>query len=274
MKVGPTIFQPTSLSDYDAFRAFCERAARDDGAFRNFRRHPECVRVIETLKRRDGADYLRSALQQTPGFSGLLDRFATSDLVGRPRTSLFRTGMLRHRRFAPTTLRYIRTASDLQIHFGSLDGLRILEIGGGYGGLCKIITDVWPVRAYTIIDLPEPLGLAQRFLTACGAANVEFVDGTAGDLMPPSEPYDLVISNYAFSELGRASQSVYLRTLMHQARRGYLMWNFLWNDLSSATMSLDEFTASVDRARVIDDPKYLSRLDHYCGVKLVIWGAP
>ena len=71
-----------------------------------------------------------------------------------------------------TTARYIKNLSDLINLFGSLDGMRIAEIGGGYGGLCKIISDQFELDSYTLFDLPDCLDLSKKFLDNFGIDNV------------------------------------------------------------------------------------------------------
>ena len=49
-------------------------------------------------------------------------------------------------------------------HLGSLKGFTIAEIGAGYGGQAKIITDVFKVQKYFLIDLPEVTLLQDRYI--------------------------------------------------------------------------------------------------------------
>jgi len=48
--------------------------------------------------------------------------------------------------------------------FGLLDDAKIVEIGGGYGGQCKIIYDCFEPISYLMIDLGELLKLQEKYL--------------------------------------------------------------------------------------------------------------
>ena len=88
---------------------------------------------------------MRIALDQTPSFVSLLDRFRENDRYGKPETCSYGE----HGLFSPTTLRYIKVASDISQLFGSLDGLRIIEIGSGYGGQCFVATTAFEPAKYS-----------------------------------------------------------------------------------------------------------------------------
>src|SRR5207247_1982417 len=101
--------------------------------------------------------------------------------------------------------------SDLLDLFGSLDGIRIVEIGGGYGGQCAVVSAVATPASYTLVDLDPVLRLQQAYLREFRVSNVSFAP--ARDL-DPSAGYDLVISNYAFSECMRRVQRHYLERVL------------------------------------------------------------
>jgi hypothetical protein len=240
--------------------------------FESFRLAPECKGIVETVPAIDGADYLAHVRRHSPSLMEHLPRFARSDTVGGPARYWYRTGALRARRMAPTTLRYVKTAGDLQRLFGSLDSLRILEIGGGYGGLCKVITDVWRWRTYTIIDLVEPLALTHRFLRSFSIADIVLVDAMSVADSPRADEYDLVISNYAYSELRLELQELYYRRVLEGIARGYMMWNVQPHPWESEQLQAEGFAARFG-GTVFDSVPMLTTLDLRYGVKLVAWGA-
>ena len=98
--------------------------------------------------------------------------------------------------------------------FGPLDGMRICEIGGGYGGQAKAIMDKCKVGCYHIIDLPEVVKLQERFLSS---TIVECFDYATGFI------YDLVISNYALSEI--PDNKYYIDEVLRKSRHGYITCN-------------------------------------------------
>jgi hypothetical protein len=122
------------------------------------------------------------------------------------------------------TLRYVKVLSDLRRLFGDLTGMSIVEIGVGYGGQCRLICEFWPLRSCTLIDLDPVLELADRYLNTVGVEpRPELL--RQGVVRPAR--YDLVISNYAFSELDRRVQDRYASEVVSQADRGYITCNFI-----------------------------------------------
>ena len=145
----------TSSSDNGLYPSFCESASTENKVFKCFRSNTIYKSVVETVSEDDGKDYLTKALNKTPFLKKSLNKFATSENVGSPFTfDHKKTWFSRSQKIAPTTARYIKNLSDLINLFGSLEGMRIAEIGGGYGGLCKIISDQFNFESYTLFDLP------------------------------------------------------------------------------------------------------------------------
>ena len=109
---------------------------------------------------------------------------------------------------------YITVMNRIVELFGSLDKFRICEIGGGYGGQAKVILDNYKPSCYHMIDLPEPLALQQRYL-----------DGYPVELFtePTGQEYDLVISNYAISEI--PDNKLYIDEVLHLSKHGYITCN-------------------------------------------------
>ena len=209
----------TSASDQKLYTELCARAAQDPATFASFKAHPDYTEVLEHVTCSQGQEYLRIALQQTPALEAHLSRFRKNDTVGSPGTCDYGG----HGTFSPTTLRYIKVLSDLITMFGPLDGLNIIEIGGGYGGQCFITASMFRLASYTIVDLAPCLRLQGTYLTQLDVQNVHFVQG---DQLPAAESYDLAISNYAFSECTRKIQETYLTHVLARAARGYLTCNW------------------------------------------------
>lgn len=206
-----------SLSDNDSYPAACARAARDSRLFACFRSEAAYTHILEHVGADLGAEYLR-LLAADRVIMEALDEFRRNDDYGGPQTVDY-PGV---GRFSPTTLRYIKVLKDLKTYFGSLDAMRICEIGVGYGGQCRVIHAVCQPAAYVLVDLPQALLLAQRYLSnfslphapvACSMAQLAAAD------------YGLVISNYAFTELTREIQDEYLSKVILRAQRGYITYN-------------------------------------------------
>jgi len=127
----------------------------------------------------------------------------TNDFFGNPR--------FKHKGFSPSTWQYISVLTNLVKHFGSLDGMRIVEIGGGYGGQCRTIFDLYKPECYHIIDLPEVCSLQRKYCPAeCYT-------------QPTGQEYDLLISNYALSEID--NNKLYIDEVVRKSEHGYITCN-------------------------------------------------
>lgn len=98
--------------------------------------------------------------------------------------------------------------------FGTMYGLSICEIGGGYGGQAKDILDRYILTRYHIIDLLEVCELQRRYLKDLPVEC--FTE-------PTGQEYDLVISNYAISEI--PDNKLYIDEILRKSKRGYITCN-------------------------------------------------
>ena len=205
--------QNRSDSDNGAYVQVVVEAVHSPDAFAHFKRHPAYTCILEHVSESQGADYLAIIREQTPEMMDSIDAVRANDEVGNPR--VFDYGDIG--RFSPTTLRYLKVVSDLHSMFGSLRDFRIAEVGIGYGGQLLVVDRVVHTRAYHMFDLLPVLELASKCLerqilnTAyhpqllnCFEGNIEF---------------DLVISNYAFSELPIELQMQYIDKVFRHAKR-------------------------------------------------------
>ncbi len=164
---------------------------------------------------------------------------------------------------SPTTLRYLKVAHDLRSLFGSLDGFAITEIGIGYGGQCRVLCALNQPAEYSLIDLPEVLALTSRFL---GDSRVTI----PLNLDPPDASVtrhsDLLISNYAFSELRRDIQESYMNRYVDHAKRGYMTFNRI-GPRGFDSMPVQEFAMRVGGQVVKESPS------SFPGNRVVYWGA-
>lgn len=232
---------------------FCYRAVKHPILFDDFRSSSSICGVVETVGYLNGLVYLFQCLRLKPEYFKLFGVFKKSDSVGNPKKRMF--GL------SPTTMRYMWVTANLEKLFGRLDGMNVLEIGGGYGGQCKIIHDVFNPKSYTILDLVSVAMLADKFLRVFGI-KAEFSSG--------KKEYDLFISNYAFSELSGSVQRAYLDDVK-KCKRGYMLCNFDTHTWDDGQMTEEDILREIDGSFVYAD-KSLTGLDRSCNVKLIVWG--
>jgi hypothetical protein len=262
----------SSISDYPGYTEFCRRAATDDDCFAVFREDPTYTAVVTSKLAYEGRDYF-ALLQERgfdPSFFGLLE---AQDRIGGAKLASFEA----INPIAPQTMRYVKVLSDLEQLFGSLDGASIIEIGSGFGGQCAVIAKRFGFARYTLVDLPDPLRLAQRYLETLSIPNAAF---SRFDQLPINGRYDLVISCYGLSELSRMAQTMYLQRVLLRARMGYLLWNNEamklhrdWQQqfFGSEMIYSDELLSLLPGARQAG-PEFLTAEDRIQDTRLIVWG--
>ena len=208
-----------SDSDAGTYVAFVRSALEDRRVFAKFRRHPSYTHVLEHVTKEQGRRYLSAIESQSPELLNSMEEFQENDLVGDPFTHTY----AKIGRISPTTLRYVKVASDLRRYFGESLGEKIVEIGGGYGGQLLILDRVFNFREYHMYDLAPVLGLVSRYLESYilkGSYTTSTLNQCSGD-----DHFDLVISNYAFSELPSQLQLMYIEKILSKCAKGYITMN-------------------------------------------------
>lgn len=204
----------------DTYLEICDKASQHEDAFNTFKSKGEYSHIVATAMPQSFAlNYYNLMKDQFPNILIMHEKFATNDMYGDSLIHTFDDVKLSF-----DTLRYMYTACKLVSKFGDLSELNIVEIGGGYGGQCKIISDLCKrVKSYTLIDLAKPLKLQSTYLQKFQLRNINFMD--AFNYEPGK--YDLVISQYAFSECGIDVQIEYYNKILKNCTHGYIVNNDL-----------------------------------------------
>ena len=219
--------------DYDKYANVCRQAVVDDEVFKTFKRNPDYSYMLEHVDYLQGLGYLQEIQRINSKLINHMDCFATNDSLGSPNMFWYED---LNTNISPTTLRYVKVLADLIDLFGDLTALDIVEIGVGYGGQCKVINDYFAINSYTLIDLPDVLSLAKKYLSCYDIGNAVFL--TCNDVSEAR--YDLCLSNYAFTEIGGSEQRFYAETVIKNSRRGYMMCNHLDQRGDDGSMSKED----------------------------------
>ena len=222
-RLGTRELKASSISDTENYRKACQAAAEDPQVFANFRRLGVIREVIETVGKREANEIMKSLGDSEHRFSHALTESIRCDTIGNPYRS--RIGTLG--RVPPTTVRYATVYSTLQLLCGSFRELSVGEIGVGYGGLERLFLTTDPPRQISVFDLPEVTALTDQFLQANGL-NTDSV--TFQSVPTDCQDLDLVISNFAFSELRRDLQDNYLQKVLLRSRAGFVIINSIASD--------------------------------------------
>ena len=258
----------TGVIDVDKWRILCYRAARLPQVFETFRRDPLYLNVVEGVSSELGAQYLDMIFN---GYNfQLRDEMwpvlLKNDSVGNPPLYDydFGAGIIC---CSPATLRYIKVFCDLVSLF-DIDKIHtVAEIGIGYGGQCRVAMNILPTLRYKLIDLPEVLLLAERFLTTLDTTgDIRYIDGTH---LYDAVPCDLVVSNYAFAELTKETQRFYIEKVIANSSAGYMTWNRSmlvrggWND----GYEVEDILSMIPNSRAI--PEVPPAFHDDC---IIVWG--
>lgn len=237
-------------------------ALKNQKAFDNFKRSYSYRQILEHVSEDEGRSYLdileaRSDSILSRGLSNVL----ISDEVGNP-IKYHYAGY--ENPLSPTTLRYLKVTSDLKILFGSSLG-QVAEIGCGYGGQTLVNDQLLDVQSARLFDLPFVNRLIDRYL------NVHLLNGAyATTVINQEEPrdYDLIISNYAFSELPKTLQLAYINKILAKSKKGYLTMNSgLGNSRSTGKLTLDELTKLLPEYKMIEEEPLTADQNY-----IIVWG--
>lgn len=206
--------------------------------------------MLEHVQYQDAVVYLEKCTHYL-SINEIMDYCKMCDSVGNP---------VRHR-FTPATggsflssttcLRYLYHALTIvnNARF-DIDNTRIVEIGGGYGGLALAIDYVYKMAkrvavlpTYTIVDLPEITKLQQWYLNQFKLdINVSFKnDNDYNDFIGC-----FIISNYCLAEIGGENRQKYIdQLILPHACAGFFAWNS--NASLNFLLDNDKFDTKIER---------------------------
>lgn len=263
---GEKVFGHTSEFRSDSENGLYAKAVisalRSQKVFENFKRNYSYREILEDVTCDQGREFYEAIRSRNDGMlEAALKSVLIDDEIGNP-VKFNYDGV--DMSLSPTTLRYVKVASDLKGLFGNNLG-RVAEIGCGYGGQTYVNDQLLHVDHATLFDLPFVNQLIERYL------NTFLLNGAyATKVINQAEPgdYDLVISNYAFSELPAKLQNAYIKKVVANASRGYLTMNSgLTGERSKGKLSLDELRKALPEFEVYEEEPQRPRHNY-----LIIWG--
>lgn len=262
LKVYSNLSQLRSDSDDGNYVAAIIDALENQDAFDNFKRCKRYNEVLEHVSEEHGKYYIDILSARDEHFlRSALETVLLSDNVGNPVKFNYKGFSAP---LSPTTLRYVKVASDLKTLFGDNLG-DVAEIGCGYGGQALVNDQLLHVRQARLFDLPYVNMLIDRYL------NYHLLRGsylTTVINREPPQPYDLAISNYAFSELPKVVQRAYVEKVLSRASRGYLTMNSgLGGERSKGKLTLDELCSHLPAIEVLEEEPLTSPHNY-----IIVWG--
>jgi putative sugar O-methyltransferase len=208
-----------SISDTHNYKSACRNAASNESSFSTFKTNREYNGILEHVSVEQGELYLNYIKNNFSDFESHLENFKKNDFFGGSKLHKYEVGLI-----SPSTLRYIKVLSDLKNLFGDLTNKKIIEIGVGYGGQCLVLSQYYTPSEYALVDLDEALMLTDKYLDK-NQVNRRIIN--IDSLKDLNEEFDLVISNYAYSELNKDLQDLYYEKIIKKSKNGYFTLNFI-----------------------------------------------
>lgn len=206
--------------DSENYITTCKKIIEDSAVFDNFKSSKEYNVILEHVDEHLGLQYYNHIQEVGKEvYDNYLQRFLENDKIGNPNQFFYGD-----EKISPTTLRYIKNCLDLSHLCDEHDISKVVEVGGGYGGLCKTLSVLCEFNRYINIDLPETLEVQKKYLSNFGEvySKCEFVSCKKVDDI---FDVDLFISNYSLSELTISCQIDYIDKIIKNSKIVYITYN-------------------------------------------------
>jgi putative sugar O-methyltransferase len=251
-----------SRSENSKYKKIVEKAILNSRVFNNFKREKNYNEILEHSTFEEGKKYIKFIQRDNPSFLNKINSFKENDLIGRPKKYYYPEIKIK---ISPTTLRYIKVASDLKKYFKNLN-LNIIEIGCGYGGQFLIISKIFKIKSYLLIDLPIVNKLIAKYLKY-NQIKYNYKIKDINEIKNNTQK-DLVISNYAFSELPTKIQIFYLENIIKKSKHGYMTMNSgLKDSFFKNHLSIDKIKKILPGIKIIKEEPLTAKNNY-----IIIWG--
>lgn len=216
-------------ADYSQYANYVDDILRKND-LSSFKSNGNYTYMLEHVNAEQGRKYLEYIQRETGLSDSEIRSFCVlNDSIGNPNRVTFSNTLT----CSPTSLRYIWHAYTALKHFHMFDEVvNIVEVGGGYGGLCLAVNMVaekigLKVNSYTIIDLDAPSRLQEAYLVNFPLSFPTFFHkaDTYGSGIEQKNLY--LISNYCFSEIDDEHQKKYREILFPKVIHGFMAWNHI-----------------------------------------------
>jgi hypothetical protein len=221
----------TDLAGYGRYTSVIENQLLLDTKDMTFKSDPTYCEILEHTHPNLGKQYLDLIIKKwgkifIQNMSLFQDMIKKNDSIGKPQTIKYS----QYIDCSPSNLRYIFYSFLIlnDIKSKNMSEVNIIEIGGGYGGLCFYIQQMShlydiTVRKYALFDLEHPMKLQDRFLREVGISN--HITCTMNDLSQLEEN-SYLISCYSFSEIAEKYQLEYTNNVLNSfVKNGFMAWN-------------------------------------------------
>jgi hypothetical protein len=219
------------MSVYDNYQKICIDNSKLDSKEWYFKSNASYTEVLEHVNDEKGNLYLQQIITDFTDLyynnkSLFIDICIANDLYGKTVKKKFDNFTV----CSPSNLRYIYQSCKILNYMNELglNNIDIIEIGGGYGGLCFFmhrISNMFNIniKSYTIFDLLGPSLLTKKYLLNLGIQNTNHYQLNNFQTLNSNS---FLISSYAFSELPENIRGEYQEKIINPyVMHGFMAWN-------------------------------------------------
>jgi hypothetical protein len=226
----------------------------DNDDLSNFKFNDKYRSILEHITQNLGYEYFKLLYNDKKISNKEILKFSLlNDKIGNPVKDEYFFG-----KFSSSNFRYIYHTYLILSYLNKLNinKVKIVEIGGGYGGLCLCLNyfkDFFNINIekYYLIDLEQPIRLQKKYLDMHNIKNIEVIDSsTFGENIKDSNLF--LISNYSFSEINDELQKKYIEILFPKVKHGFMCWN----SIKTYNFGFD-FIEEDEKPSSYDDNKYI-----------------
>jgi putative sugar O-methyltransferase len=228
----------------EIYLELCEKYLKDNDAFKIFKQNPDYFKTFD-VSLKDSKIY-KEIIEKNFSIdfnqnSDLIKKFKENDSVGNPKLYEYDNHY-----FSPPTLRYIKDSLFIKSKIGDNSINRILEVGAGYGGLCKTLDVILNFNEYYFVDLEPVVKVQQKYLNQFKCLSNKkfvFIPTTFDDNV---EDIDLFISNYSLSECNFQVQMKYYNQYIKHSNYVHIIYNYYTGDCNKFVDKLSiDFDVSI-----------------------------
>ena len=210
-----------SRSSNKSYPDYCLEAATNKNVFKNFRNHESYTGVLEHVNIELAKKYYYAIKSWNLEDSFIQDTCSILNEPGNPKKIKINEKV---QNISSSSLRYLYTGIDIKNKLDIKNKVNIIEIGAGFGGQSIILDKIIEIDNYTFVDLSEVNMLIEKFVSNF-KVNFSFNLMTLQDSFENFNEFDIVISNYAFSELPRNLQDLAINKIIKKSKSGYMIVN-------------------------------------------------
>lgn len=221
----------SNVDIYTEYARYLDSIADVDIHYTNFKRDPRYTYMLEHVSVELGAQYL-NIIQSSPFNMNDKDIQAYADYndrIGNPVRESYTGKNGSTIITSPSSLRYILQSLLIIKELCIKKANKIVEIGGGYGGLCAAIHYFarkinLNIESYAIIDLLPVNSLTTKYLNAIDTTiRYKLYDAEKSGRDVQGDNL-FIISNYCFTEICEEYRQSYITHLFPKITNGFIIW--------------------------------------------------